>query len=206
MKKKVVILSCVLWASAVAFGVSRMLDYETSPGDQASAPHRWPADSRIDLSVDRATLIMAAHPHCPCTRASMGELGELMASIKDRVTVYVLFVKPAGMHENWEKTDLWRAAEGIPGVIAVCDEGGIEARRFGCETSGQVVLYNAQGHRLFQGGITMGRGREGDNDGADTIYLMLTGGKVDRTTSPVFGCPVFDHAKQDGEDTLCGRE
>lgn len=207
MKKKVVILilGCALWAAAVAFGVSRMLAYETSPGIAASAPSRWPADSRISLSSDRATLIMVVHPRCPCTRASMGELAKLMASVQGRVTVYVLFVKPAGMIENWEKTDLWREAEEIPDVMALCDEGGIEASRFRAETSGQVILYDARGRLLFQGGITAGRGRAGDNEGADAICSLLTGGEADKATSPVFGCSVFDHSKQ-GEDKLCGRQ
>lgn len=207
MKKKVVILilGCALWAAAVAFGLSRMLDYETSPGDQASAPSQWPVDSKISLSSDHATLIMIAHPRCPCTRASMGELAKLMASLKGRVTAYVLFVKPAGMAEKWEKTDLWRAAEEIPDVMALCDEGGVEASRFGSETSGQVILYDARGWLLFQGGITAGRGREGDNQGSDAIDSLLTRGEADKATSPVFGCPVFDHSKQ-GEDKLCGRQ
>ncbi len=206
MKKTVVIiiLGCALWVTAVAFGVSRMLDYETSPGDQPSAPDYWPAESRIDLSQDRATLIMAAHPHCPCTRASMGELAKLMASVRGRLTAYVLFVKPAGMIE-WEKTDLWRAAEAIPGVTALSDEGGIEASRFGAETSGQIILYDAGGRLLFQGGITAGRGREGDNKGADAIYSLLTTGEADQINSPAFGCPVFDHSRQEGEDRLCNR-
>lgn len=207
MKKKVVILilGCALWTAAVAFGVSRMLAYETSPGIAASAPSQWPADSRINLSADHATMIMVAHPRCPCTRASMGELAKLMASIHGRVTVYVLFVKPAGMTENWEKTDLWREAEEIPGVTPLCDEGGSEATRFRAETSGQVILYDARGRLLFQGGITTGRGRAGDNRGADAICSLLNGATADKATSPVFGCPVFDHSKQ-GEDKLCGRQ
>ncbi len=206
MNKKVVIfiLGCALWAGAVAFGVSRMLDYETQPGDQASAPGRWPADSRIDLSTDRATLIMAAHPRCPCTRASMGELAKLMASVEGRTAVYVLFVKPAGTPEGWEKTDLWRAAEAIPGVTVLLDEDGIEVRRFGAETSGQMILYDTQGRLIFHGGITAGRGREGGNDGADAIYSLITGGEADKANYPVFGCSVFDHAE--GEDRLCNRQ
>jgi hypothetical protein len=53
-------------------------NYESTPGVAAATPGRWPADSRIKPDADRATLVMLAHPHCPCTRASIGELARLM--------------------------------------------------------------------------------------------------------------------------------
>jgi hypothetical protein len=206
MKKRVVLLtlSCALWMAAVGLGLSRMLTYENSPGTPASAPRQWPASSRI--SLDRATMIMVAHPHCPCTRSSMGELAKIMALAEGRVTAYVLFVKPSGMLEEWEKTDLWRSAQEIPGVVALCDEGGVEANRFGSQTSGQILLYNDVGQLLFEGGITLARGREGDNAGADAIISQLTEGTAEQTTSAVFGCPVFDlESNQTKEGKIGGK-
>src|SRR4029453_15748046 len=98
-------------------------------------PRIWPADSRIVQAKDRATLVVLAHPHCPCTRASIGELASIMTHSQGHVTAYVLFLKPAGFSEDWEKTDLWRSAASIPGVTAVIDDGGVEARRFNAATS-----------------------------------------------------------------------
>ena len=57
----------------------------------------------------------------------------------------------------------WRSAAAIPGVTVHVDHDGGEARRFGAETSGFVVLYDAHGELLFAGGITTGRGQAGDN-------------------------------------------
>jgi hypothetical protein len=204
VKKRIVILtlSCALWMVVVGLGISRMLTYENSPGTPASAPRQWPADSLI--SLDRATMIMVAHPRCPCTRSSMGELAKIMALAEGRVTAYVLFVKPSGMLEEWEKTDLWRAAQEIPGVVALCDEGGVEASRFGSETSGQMLLYSNEGRLLFEGGITLARGREGDNAGADAIISLLTKGMADQTTSAVFGCSVFDLESNKTEEGKIG--
>ena len=51
---------------------------------------------------------MLTHPHCPCSRASIGELARLMAQAQGRVTAYVLFIKPAGSPEDWENSDLWQ--------------------------------------------------------------------------------------------------
>jgi len=133
---------------------------------------------------------MLAHPHCPCTRASIGELARLMAQAQGRVTAYALFVKPAGSSDDWENTDLWRNAAGIPGVNVVVDDG-VEAQRFHAVTSGQTVLYDAEGHLLFSGGITGSRGHSGDNEGRSAIVSLLNTGEAERAETSVFGCPLF---------------
>jgi len=68
-----------------------------------------------------------AHPHCPCTRATLGELAVLMARVQKRVNAVVVFVVPNGVPEKWEETDLWRNAAQIPGVRVLKDVGGKEA-------------------------------------------------------------------------------
>jgi len=68
------------------------------------------------------------------------------------------------------------------------DGGGAEAKRFGAETSGAVVLYDRAGRLVFHGGITAARGHEGDSFGQQRIAALLTGARADRTDAPVFGC------------------
>jgi hypothetical protein len=133
---------------------------------------------------------MLAHPHCPCTRASIRELARLIAQAQGRVTAYALFVKPAGSSDDWEKTDLCQSAASIPGVSVVVDDG-VEAGRFHAVTSGQTVLYDAEGHLLFSGGITGSRGHSGDNAGRTAIVSLLNTGEAERMESSVFGCPLF---------------
>jgi hypothetical protein len=135
---------------------------------------------------------MLVHPHCPCTRATIGELAELMAHCQGRLTAYVLFLKPAGFSDDWEKTDLWQSAASIPGVNVIVDDDGAEARRFHSATSGQTILYDAEGHLLFSGGITASRGHAGDNDGQSAIISLVNDGAASRTVTSVFGCPLFD--------------
>src|ERR671926_1631702 len=104
-KNRLILLAaCALWLFVIGAGIKIIWGYESTPGVAASAPDRWPADSRIKPDAGRPTLVMLAHPHCPCTRASIGELARLMTQAQGRVTAYVLFVKPAGFATDWEKT------------------------------------------------------------------------------------------------------
>ena len=194
-KNRLILIAIVaLWLFMISTGIGFLWNYESTPGVAAAAPDRWPADSRIKLAADRATLIMLAHPHCPCTRASIGELARLMTQAQGRVTAYVLFVKPPNFSTEWEKTDLWASAAAIPGVQVLGDDEGIEAGRFNAATSGQTMLYDPAGKLLFSGGITSARGHAGDNAGRSAVVSLLTTDETDEAEqkeTPVFGCPLF---------------
>jgi hypothetical protein len=187
----ILIAGGALWLFVISTGIGLLWNYESTPGVAAAAPERWPADSRIKRAPQRATLVMLAHPHCPCTRASIGELARLMTQAQGLVTAYVLFVKPPDFSAGWEQTDLLTSAAAIPGVIVVRDDEGIEASRFHAATSGQAVLYDAEGRLLFSGGITSARGHSGDNAGRTAIVSLLTTNEAEQKETPVFGCPLF---------------
>src|SRR5262249_29850459 len=144
-------------------------------------------------------LVMLAHPMCPCTRASLAELARLSRRLEGRVTTHVLFIRPDGTPDSWAHSDLWDLARAIPGVEAVEDPGAREAARFGGMTSGQVLLYGADGHLQFAGGITSARGHEGDNPGSDRIVDWVTRGRAELAQSPVFGCPLHDPLSQEAK-------
>jgi hypothetical protein len=179
------------WLVSVVAGVWQVMAYENRPGPGASAPQSWPAASRLALAGNRPTLVLVAHPQCPCTRASMAELAEILARTDYRPQTYILFLRPAGFADGWEKTDLWQGAAKLPGVTLVRDDGGVEARRFGAETSGQTLLYDARGRLVFSGGITGSRGHVGDNAGQSALIDLLSRGGADRPGTSVFGCPLF---------------
>jgi hypothetical protein len=190
------LMVAILWLVAVSVGMGNLWGYENAPGASAQPPLSWPAESQIQRSPDRATLVVLVHPHCPCTRATIGELASLMAHSQGRLTADVLFLKPAGFSEDWEKTDLWQSAASIPGVNVLVDGGGAEAFRFHAATSGQTILYDAEGRLLFSGGITSARGHSGDNEGRSAIESLVTSGTADRAETSVFGCPLFDPASE----------
>lgn len=179
-----------LWLFGTTMGFGSLWRYANSPGAAGMPPKLWPASSRISRPTDRATLVMLAHPHCPCTRATIRELELLMARSHGLVKTYILFLKPTGFSDHWVKTDLWQTADTIPDVTVIEDPDGIEAARFGAATSGQAILYDAEGNLLFNGGITGSRGHSGDNAGRNAVVSLLND-KSARNQTPVFGCPLF---------------
>lgn len=201
----ILIAASALWLLIICTGIGLLWSYEGAPGVAAAALEQWPADSGIRHDTERATLVMLAHPHCPCTRASLGELARLMAQARGRVTAYVLLVKPSGFPDGWENTDLLTSASAIPGVTVVRDDGGVEAGRFRAATSGQTVLYDAGGKLLFSGGITSARGHEGDNAGRAAIVSLLNAHEEGRRGTPVFGCPLVAERDECGAGEEVGR-
>ena len=195
------VIALVLWLVVVGGATIQMIRYSNSAGGDRPAPASWPEGSRIPRDAQRPTLIMFAHPRCPCTRASLGELERLLAQVPDQLTVHVVFLKPVGTSEEWEKTDLWRKASSIPGVTVYVDNAGNEARRFHSETSGQTLLYDPSGNLRFQGGITVARGHAGDNPGRSALEELVREGHSNQTKTPVFGCALFESQCQKGKVT-----
>ena len=165
--------------------------YSSAPGTAGVAPRRWPSDSRIALDPGRPTLVLLAHPHCPCTGATLGELELLLAQTQGKVNAHVIFTRPPGVTEDWVKSDLWRKASAIPSVTVEIDNEDVEARRFQVETSGEALLYGSDGRLLFAGGITLSRGHSGDNPGRTALTSLLNRGWAEESMTPVFGCPLF---------------
>ena len=176
------------WLALVLYGMWILVYYQTFAGDSGLAPKSWPESSALPWTPGHTALIFWAHPRCPCTRASLGELAGILSRSPSGLAARVIFIKPAGLPEEWVKTDLWKMAAGIPGVQVLSDDGGILAQLFGVATSGHVLLYSTQGRLVFSGGITAARGHEGGNAGRDAILSFLRDGRMDKDQTPVFGC------------------
>ncbi len=190
-------LFLTIWAVAVCAGMGILTKHEKRPGDAATSPTEWPELSRILRATKNPNLVMFAHPHCPCTRASIGELAMIMSRSQSRLAAHVLFLKPAEFETDWAQSDLWTSAAAIPGVTVAIDENGAEARRFGATTSGHAVLYDTDGRLLFSGGITGSRGHSGDNQGRSIVVALVNDGAARRPSErypaecSVYGCPLF---------------
>lgn len=204
-RSTLIVLGLICWLTAVAIGVSILTTYSFTPGVAGNPPERWPATSRISPPPSLFTLVMAVHPRCSCSRASIGELSELMAHSGGRLAAFVVFEQPSGFDDQWTKSDLWSSAGEIPGVTRVIDRG-TEANLFGASTSGQTMVYDGRGRLVFSGGITEARGHFGDNAGVSAIAELLdrpTSAQhaksaayrnkpaVDRDRTAVYGCPLF---------------
>ncbi|HKS36396.1 MAG TPA: RedB protein [Verrucomicrobiae bacterium] len=192
LKSLLLVAVGLIWLALVCASFAWLVRYESLPGRTGTAPGSWPEESRIDRATDRPTLLMFAHPRCPCTRASIAELARLTAQCEGRARVIVSFFRPSETGKDWSVTDLWRSASSLPGVTAAWDDDGVEAHRFHSETSGQVLLYDIRGRLVFEGGITSSRGHEGDNAGRSALVAILNGGERDSLRTPVFGCSISD--------------
>ena len=178
----------LFWLAGLGVGLRVILNYENGPAIAGSAPSQWPVQSRIERVPGLPVIVVMAHPHCPCTRATIGELAVLMARVQNRVTATVVFVRPPGVPEKWEETGLWHDAQQIPGVRVMNDPEGKEAALFEAVASGQTMLYDAGGKLQFSGGITAGRGHSEDNAGRSSLVALITRGKSELRETPVYGC------------------
>lgn len=168
------------WVAAVAAGFWAWERYETTAGSVGPAPA---AADEANPACWRLTVF--AHPQCPCTRATLDELAEVLGETPT-LAGRVVFVRPPDTPPGWERGASWDAAGRIPGVEVACDPGGTLARRYGAETSGQAVLTDPTGAVVFRGGLTRARGRAGDSPGGRAVREWVAG-RVGPAAAPVFG-------------------
>jgi hypothetical protein len=177
------------WGLAIVAGMFGLARYQMTPGATPGAtPAHWPASATFPRARDRFTLIMTLHPMCSCSRASLHELEEVVARADGRIDARLLFIRPEGAPADWLDSSLCREARNTRGVNFTVDENGANAAAFGATTSGQVMLYDASGVLRFSGGITDGRGHEGDNAGQQAILELLKNGNANVASTPVYGC------------------
>lgn len=185
-----------LWAVALGVGNIALVRHEFIAGADGVPPARWPTDEPNAGPRAAPLVVMFVHPRCPCTLASLGELNRICCDAATRPDVLILFVTPPGELDDWARDANWDAAALIPHARLVIDRDGAAADRFGARTSGQTLLYGADGMLLFSGGITPGRGHAGDSVGRSAILAAL-GGPTDRAASaPVFGCSLLGDARR----------
>src|ERR1700722_4243328 len=88
-----------VWLPLVVGGLIALWNYSTAPGAAGNPSSTWPIASKIPLRPDSMTLVMVVHPHCPCSRASIGQLAILMAHVQERMQAWVVFVRPRGFDD-----------------------------------------------------------------------------------------------------------
>ncbi len=185
------VLIGLLWLGGTLAGFAFLWAYTFRPCDAAAAPASWPPGVPPRLATDRPTMVLFAHPRCPCTRATIEQLDRLLAREPGPVRVHVVFYRDPTALDGWERTDLWDHVERLPGVETHVDAGGTLASRFGVRTSGQVLLYDSAGVRRFAGGITASRGHVGDSRASDALSSRIAGDVVEPVEFPIYGCELF---------------
>lgn len=203
--KQIVLLAFFLgvWLIGVGYGFKTLNTYRETPGIGNLKNDDWPTLSNIRREFSDLTMLLFVHPYCPCSKATLHVLNEIIARVGGMVSVTVIFVKEKGTlvsEENWETTELWQSAKAIPRVKVVLDVSAEEARRFGALTSGQTLIFNKDGKLEFSGGITPARGHVGDSAGKFAILALARSQPPLQRTAPVFGCSLFKtHMKVENE-------
>lgn len=176
------------WLASCCVGLATLTRYGATPGLGLQPPQVWPSTSRLEPPDGTPTLLFFIHPHCPCSRASLGELERSLPFAPKPYRIKVLVYTPAGAPRDWTATTLCERALKLPRTMLVADVEGREAALFGVTTSGHAIFFDGRGERLFEGGLTGSRGHEGDNDGRESLRALLAGTPAAIHATPVFGC------------------
>lgn len=176
-----------IWISATAMGVLALAHYSYK-ASVSPAVVDWPCDSEIERDASGHVLLIFVHPKCVCSRASLTQLARICSQPTNLCAVTTVFYCPTGQLPSWSQTQLWTEADRLVECDRFIDLGGKEARRFGVNTSGHVLLFDRNGQRIYSGGITSSRGHYGSNSSSDSVVQLLQNKKPERSESPVFGC------------------
>lgn len=183
-----------VWLGGSVGGYGLLLQYKATPGPLTQVPRHWPWQATLARSEFSPSLLMFAHPRCPCTRASLNELAQVLSSCRDTdLTARVIFHVPKSLPTDWTESHLVAQARDIHGVEVIWDPNGDLTKRFGVQTSGHVLLYDQEGMLTFSGGITGLRGHEGENAGRETVISFVRSRPRNASPIPVFGCPLIGH-------------
>jgi hypothetical protein len=190
----------LLWGICIFLGLMVLAQHQNTPGEplrpagEASVEKAVASLPRPDLAAFLApekeyTLVLLAHPRCPCTRASLHELRALLPRLEGKVAVRSYFILPEGEGPEFAAGENLDLARDIPGMRASILPAAEILPKLGAGTSGQVLVFNNRAARLeFQGGITAGRGHEGRNAGTESIATLIKTGQTPLRNTPVYGC------------------
>ena len=187
--KPVWVFGILAWLALIACSYAWLLRYSFASGKTSVAPRTVPADLGLPPHLAKPQLLLALHPRCPCSRATVNELAKVLSRAPNASEVTVLMYKPPNEPDSWFEGALLDACRRMHCQVR-SDPGGRLATSLGSLTSGGVVLYDADGKLRYQGGITSSRGHEGYNAGEQAIIEILQGRRDSHASMPVFGCPI----------------
>jgi hypothetical protein len=182
----------VLWAVAIVVGSWSMLRHEFAAATPALPVHDLPPElARLVPERKPLTLVLAVHPECPCTAASLEQLERLLAQNPDRIQTIVLFWTDQGEFSApaVRQSRYWKRLAALPHVTLVPDSDGATAASLGAVVSGSLVAFDAEGRARFHGGLTASRGHAGSSRGLEFLQAIVEGkASPDVCSAPAFGC------------------
>ena len=188
---RTLVLLTIAWITLTGIGAFALLRHEFDGVSVVDAPAQWPeALGAFNPSGRDLTVVMAIHPDCPCTRASIEQLDRLLTRYPDAVqAIGLISDRVDGEAETLRQTDYWRRLDRMAGARPVRDVAGHWAKLLGAPVSGTVAVYDAGGALRFQGGLTASRGHDGPSRALSMLSAWAEGASFPESVSlPAFGC------------------
>lgn len=175
------------WLVSTLAGVAWLSLYANRQGEIGRTAERWPADAGFARQPARATLVVALHPGCGCSRATLEQLDRILAARPHALEIVALIARYDNLPAAADV--LSDPLSRLRGIARVVDDRAHLARRFGLLTSGHALLYDEAGRLRYSGGLTASRGHAGRSGGLDFMQAWIEGRPAPPlTTFPVFGC------------------
>lgn len=92
------------WLAVCLSGLVLLLRYEATAGSVGNVPVQWPQQALPTRQDNSLSLLMFAHPRCPCTRASLKELAVVIARCPRFESIRVVFSVPPAASTEWRDT------------------------------------------------------------------------------------------------------
>ncbi len=194
-RRRLIPFALVCWVACAVTGFVLLADHATQPGETLVTPSVWPAKAPFTAPDERGTLLVIAHPQCPCTRATLAELSSALRGNTSPPRIEVVLMATQEGLPLALRGDLDARIGALPDAHVILDPGARDAKQFGALTSGHVLLYAADGTLRFSGGITGSRGHEGGNAARFALTEALASLSLalsDPQVAPVYGCPLAD--------------
>jgi hypothetical protein len=176
-----------VWIGCVAAGFCALQRYSAVAGESFT-PRNPEEFFSAHRQPNRPLVVMAVHPRCPCTSASLAELGDFLARSRGGCDALLLQYHPENPDPDWSDDDALPTRLGGVRVGVLLDRGGKIAMTLGAATSGHVVFVDANGAVRFAGGITVARGHRGRSPAQDAMLEVLSGAQPNTVSAPVYGC------------------
>lgn len=178
-----------LWAASLLPAFALLNVYTHTPDALGPPPPPSALEELLQPSeAGKWLLVVAVHPKCPCTLATVSELQRLLRRVHARLQCRVLVFQPADADESWTSTRSINRLRNTLGVRLEYDPASQTAKRLGLTTSGETLLLSPGGEACFRGGITSSRGHEGANAGQQAVEEWVQGRPESLSEFPVYGC------------------
>jgi hypothetical protein len=176
----------VLWLGSILGWSSLLAKHQFRPGTVSTFKQDWPQASRLHPSPDSLTIVVFAHPECPCLSATLTETERLQTLLREPCRLFVVFADDPAFDllrsRHFRRVSDWKNA------VVVRDADKHEIALFGARTSGQVFIFDKDRRLLFSGGITESRAHEGDNPNLERAVAAGRSHAPNVVLTRVYGC------------------